>query len=52
MRDLGAAGSTTRTTDQTAAAWLWANDANGTYKPPGQLLDITARVSRDRGLTT
>ncbi|WP_405453621.1 vanadium-dependent haloperoxidase [Streptomyces achromogenes] len=52
VRDLGAAGSTTRTTDQTAAAWFWADDANGTYKPPGQLLDITARVSRDRGLTT
>jgi len=52
VRTLGAAGSTARTTDQTAAAWFWANDANGTYKPPGQLLDITARVSRDRGLTT
>lgn len=52
VRSLGSAGSTTRTTDQTAAAWFWANDANGTYKPPGQLLDITARVSRDRGLTT
>ncbi|POX45014.1 hypothetical protein C3489_35210 [Streptomyces sp. Ru71] len=52
VRTLGAAGSPARTTDQTAAAWFWANDANGTYKPPGQLLDITARVSRDRGLTT
>ncbi|TGB18999.1 phosphatase PAP2 family protein [Streptomyces palmae] len=51
VRSLGAENSTTRTTDQTAAAWFWANDANGTYKPPGQLLDITARVSRDRGLT-
>ncbi|MFI1102760.1 vanadium-dependent haloperoxidase [Streptomyces melanogenes] len=51
VRSLGAAGSTTRTTDQTAAAWFWANDANGTYKPPGQLLDITARVAKDRGLT-
>lgn len=52
VRSLGAANSTTRTTDQTAAAWFWANDANGTYKPPGQLLDMTARVARDRGLTT
>ncbi|MFI0805691.1 vanadium-dependent haloperoxidase [Streptomyces echinatus] len=52
VRDLGGAGSTTRTTDQTAAAWFWANDANGTYKPPGQLLDVTARVSRDRGLAS
>ncbi|MET7436789.1 vanadium-dependent haloperoxidase [Streptomyces sp. NPDC005496] len=51
VRSLGAAGSTTRTTDQTAAAWFWANDANGTYKPPGQLLDITAQVSRSRSLT-
>lgn len=51
VRTLGAAGSTARTTDQTAAAWFWANDANGTFKPPGQLLDTTARVARDHGLT-
>ncbi|MFF9813078.1 vanadium-dependent haloperoxidase [Streptomyces sp. NPDC014006] len=41
VRLLGAANSTARTTDQTAAAWFWANDADGTYKPPGQMLDLT-----------
>ncbi|MGP9022300.1 hypothetical protein ACT1U9_28350 [Streptomyces sp. BR1] len=34
-----------------AAAWFWANDANGTFKPPGQPLDTTARVAKDRNLT-
>ncbi|MCF6523728.1 vanadium-dependent haloperoxidase [Streptomyces sp. JJ36] len=49
---LGGRDSADRTTDQTAAAWFWANDADGTYKPPGQLLETTATVSRDRGLST
>ncbi|MFJ1670572.1 vanadium-dependent haloperoxidase [Streptomyces bottropensis] len=40
-----------RTPDQEAAAWFWANDENGTYKPPGQLLQATREVSEARGLT-
>lgn len=36
---LGAVG---RTPDQTQAAFFWANDLDGTYKPPGHLLSITA----------
>jgi hypothetical protein len=50
VRKLGSAGSTERTTDQTAAAWFWANDADGTYKPPGQLLDHTRTVANQRNL--
>ncbi|GGS20806.1 hypothetical protein GCM10010252_70150 [Streptomyces aureoverticillatus] len=41
-----------RSRDQTAAAWFWANDANGTYKPPGQILQHTREVSEARRLTT
>jgi hypothetical protein len=41
---LGEAESAARTADQTHAALFWANDLNGTYKPPGQLLHITDEV--------
>jgi hypothetical protein len=41
-----------RTPDQEAAAWFWANDENGTYKPPGQLLQATREISQARGLNT
>lgn len=41
---------TTRTGEQTQVAHFWANDLDGTYKPPGQLLDITATVSKMKGL--
>lgn len=44
VRSLGAATGSTRTADQTRAAWFWANDLDGTYKPPGQLLSITKSV--------
>jgi hypothetical protein len=50
VKELGRAGSTTRTPEQTEIAWFWANDLNGTYKPPGQLLDMTRSVSVQRGL--
>ncbi|MFB7178371.1 vanadium-dependent haloperoxidase [Streptomyces sp. NPDC056257] len=40
----------TRTNDQLAAAWFWANDNDGTYKPPGQMLQATREVSKARGL--
>ncbi|MER7519921.1 vanadium-dependent haloperoxidase [Streptomyces sp. NPDC126499] len=41
-----------RTADQEAAAWFWANDNDGTYKPPGQLLQATREIATARGLTT
>ncbi|WP_267244766.1 vanadium-dependent haloperoxidase [Streptomyces sp. PR69] len=39
-----------RTAEQEAAAWFWANDLDGTYKPPGQLLQATRHVSEARRL--
>ncbi|MGW6563908.1 vanadium-dependent haloperoxidase [Streptomyces sp. NPDC054975] len=41
-----------RTADQEAAAWFWANDNDGTYKPPGQLLQATREIATARGLNT
>ncbi|WP_165984970.1 vanadium-dependent haloperoxidase [Streptomyces sp. YIM 98790] len=52
VRRLGAKDSTERTTDQTAAAWFWAHDLDGTYKPPGQLLQHTKEVAQQEGLST
>lgn len=51
VKSLGSRTSSTRTTDETEAAWFWANDRNGTFKPPGHLLYITKVVSQDHGLT-
>lgn len=51
VKSLGKSDSTQRTTDQTQAALFWANDLDGTYKPPGQLFEFTQTVSRDRGLS-
>jgi membrane-associated phospholipid phosphatase len=48
VQSLGKSNSTTRTADQTQAAFFWANDANGTYKPPGQLLAHTRLVAEPR----
>jgi hypothetical protein len=45
VRSLGRSNSTTRTATQTTIAWFWANDLDGTYKPPGQLLDHTRIAS-------
>lgn len=45
VRSLGRNSSSTRTQDQTRAAWFWANDLDGTYKPPGHLLALTRTVS-------
>jgi hypothetical protein len=42
---VGALNSTTRTADQTQIAIFWANDRNGTYKPPGQWIDIARILS-------
>ncbi|MEU3725778.1 vanadium-dependent haloperoxidase [Streptomyces sp. NPDC031705] len=57
VRTAGAAAPTAatpvvnRTADQVNAAWFWANDNDGTYKPPGQMLQATREVSKARGLT-
>jgi membrane-associated phospholipid phosphatase len=49
VRSLGRRDSpNTRTTDQTQAAWFWANDLDGTYKPPGQLLALTETVAENQ----
>jgi hypothetical protein len=50
FNDVKAKGSATatgvgRTQDQEDAAWFWANDIFGTYKPPGQMLDHTKLVA-------
>jgi hypothetical protein len=39
------APTTDRSNDETQAAWFWANDLDGTYKPPGQLLEHTRLVA-------
>jgi hypothetical protein len=49
-KSLGKDNSSTRTQEQKEIAFFWANDLNGTYKPPGQLFEITKIVSAQRGL--
>ncbi|MEU5721374.1 phosphatase PAP2 family protein [Micromonospora sp. NPDC047738] len=51
VQSLGAANSTTRTAEQTTIAYFWANDLDGTYKPPGQLFKLTQTVAKQRGLS-
>jgi len=46
VQELGGVNSTTRTAEQTEIALFWANDLNGTYKPPGQLFNITQTVAQ------
>lgn len=36
-----------RSEEQEEIAWFWANDLDGTYKPPGQLLDHTRIVAEE-----
>ncbi|MEU4780157.1 carbohydrate binding domain-containing protein [Micromonospora sp. NPDC023633] len=50
VRQLGARVGGTRTAEQTRIAFFWANDLDGTYKPPGQLLAHTRIVAEQRGL--
>ncbi|NED49333.1 vanadium-dependent haloperoxidase [Micromonospora aurantiaca] len=52
VRRLGAATGSTRTADQTQAAFFWANDLDGTYKPPGQLFAHTQIIAKAKGTTT
>jgi len=51
VKSVGARVSGTRTDDQTQIAFFWANDVNGTYKPPGHLMHITEVISNAHGLT-
>jgi hypothetical protein len=51
IKAYGSRDSKLRTDDQTRVAFFWANDVDGTYKPPGQLLQMTADVSAAMGLT-
>nr|GFD13963.1 hypothetical protein [Tanacetum cinerariifolium] len=46
---LGEAHSVARTPEQTEIAFFWANDLNGTSKPPGQLYTITQDVAKKQG---
>ncbi|BAZ11139.1 phosphoesterase [Calothrix sp. NIES-4071] len=50
VQRLGKADSSERTQEQTEIAFFWANDLDGTYKPPGQLYDITQIVARQEGV--
>ncbi|TDN36651.1 phosphatase PAP2 family protein [Hymenobacter sp. UV11] len=47
---LGEAHSTARTPTQTEIAFFWANDLNGTSKPPGQLYTITQTLAQQAGI--
>lgn len=51
VKSLGALNSATRTQEQTEIAFFWANDVDGTYKPPGHLNSITHDVSVQQGLS-
>ena len=46
VKDWGGKTSAYRDSDQEEMAWFWANDLDGTYKPPGQLLDHTEIVAK------
>jgi hypothetical protein len=50
VRTAGSATATSaqRSSDQTVAAFFWANDLDGTYKPPGQLIQLTQKISSAR----
>ncbi|MFE9691697.1 vanadium-dependent haloperoxidase [Micromonospora sp. NPDC005806] len=50
VKRYGSATATTadRTADQTQLAWFWANDLDGTYKPPGQLYTLTQIIAKAR----
>lgn len=48
VKAIGSSNSTQRTATQTQTALFWANDLDGTYKPPGQLLNTTRIVAAGR----
>lgn len=51
VKALGGKVSAIRTEDQVRAGFFWANDVDGTYKPPGHLLHITGEVLDQQGIT-
>jgi PAP2 superfamily len=51
VKRLGSAFSTTRTPEQRQIAFFWANDLDGTYKPPGHLIRFTEIVALQRNLS-
>jgi hypothetical protein len=52
VKAFGSDSSSARSNDQEDAAWFWANDLDGTYKPPGQLLEHTQIVAQLQPLST
>ncbi|MCG9891711.1 MAG: phosphatase PAP2 family protein [Thermosynechococcaceae cyanobacterium MS004] len=48
VKRLGSANSATRTSEQRQIAFFWANDLDGTYKPPGHLFRLTQIVALQR----
>jgi len=52
VKELGAKNSKTRTAEQTQIGFFWANDLDGTYKPPGQKSNITGEIAIQAGLNT
>ncbi len=50
VKSLGALNSKTRTPYQTETGFFWANDKNGTYKPPGHMISYCIEVSEQQGL--
>ncbi len=51
VKRLGRDMSSARTPEQTEIAFFWGNDLDGTYKPPGQLFEITKTVADQKELT-
>lgn len=47
----GALVGSTRTQDETDIGSFWANDRDGTYKPPGHLNDIAQTLATQNGLS-
>jgi hypothetical protein len=50
VKDVGRFDSKVRTAEQTEVAHFWANDLDGTSKPPGQLFTLTSVVAVNEGL--
>lgn len=50
VKTYGSKNSTARTADQTQAAFFWANDGKGTYRPVGHLFAITQAIAKQKGL--
>jgi PAP2 superfamily len=51
VQQLGSKDSAQRTDEQRQIAFFWANDLDGTYKPPGHLFRMTQIVSQQRQLS-